>query len=109
VAYDVDLAERVYRALEGREGVTEREMFGGIGYLLHGNMCVGVWKDELIVRLGPEHGPAALAEEHTHPFDVTGRPMRGWLLVGPPGTRTDGDVERWVDRALGSVWSLPPK
>jgi TfoX/Sxy family transcriptional regulator of competence genes len=109
MAYDAELSDRVYRALAGREGVSEREMFGGVAYLLHGNMCVGVHGDELIVRLGSALGPKALEEPHTRPFDLTGRAMKGWLLVAAEGVRSDEQLEGWVDRAVGFVSTLPPK
>jgi hypothetical protein len=84
-------------------------MFGGIGFLLNGNMCVGVWKDELVVRLAAEDADAALREPHVRVFDITGRPMTGWVLVGPAATASEGDVGGWVERAVSYVSLLPPK
>jgi hypothetical protein len=109
VAYDEELADRVLTALAGRDGITERKMFGGVGFMLNGNMCCGVHGAELIVRLGPEDGDRALDEPHTRVFDLTGRPMMGWVFVGPEATRTDEGLEAWVDRAVGYVSALPPK
>ena len=85
MAYSEGLAKRIRDALARRTGIEEKKMFGGVGFLLHGNMLVGVWKDSLIVRLGPEEGDEALKEPHVKEFDITGRPMRNWVLVGPEG------------------------
>ena len=87
VAYDERLADRVRELVGGREGFSERKMFGGIAFMLHGNMCCGVMEEELIVRLGDEAGPAALAEPHVREFDFTGRPMKSTVLVEPAGDR----------------------
>jgi hypothetical protein len=84
-------------------------MFGGIGFLLNGNMLVGVWKDSLIVRLGPEKGDEALLEPHVSEFDITGRAMKGWVLVAPEGVEEDGQVQAWIQRALKFVGGLPGK
>jgi TfoX/Sxy family transcriptional regulator of competence genes len=109
MAYDEELADRVLSALAGRDGLTERKMFGGVGFMLHGNMCCGVHGENLIVRLGPEDGDRALDEAHTRPFDLTGRPMTGWIFVEPAATDTDAALEAWVDRAVAYVSGLPPK
>ena len=84
-------------------------MFGGVGFLWQGNMCVGVWKTSLIARLGPEQGDAALAEPHVQPFDVTGRPMRGWVMVEADGLDTDEQLAVWIDRAVAFAKTLPKK
>jgi hypothetical protein len=109
MAYDEALADRVEAALAGRDGFTQKKMFGGVGHLLEGNMCVGVWKDELILRLGAEDADAALGEPHVRMFDITGRPMTGWVLVGPTATASDEALQGWVDRAVAYVSVLPPK
>jgi TfoX N-terminal domain len=83
-------------------------MFGGLAFLLAGNMAVGITGEELMVRLGAADGDAALAQPHTRPFDVTGRPMRGWILVGAQGLDGDG-LGGWVDRGVAPAASLPPK
>lgn len=108
MAYDEELAERVREAFAGREGVTERKMFGGVGFMLNGNMCVGVHGEELIARLGPEDGVRALDEANVRIFDLTGRAMSGWVLVAPRGTAGDG-LDGWVDRAVGYVSALPSR
>ncbi len=110
MAYDEDLAGRVRALLGARVDVDERKMFGGIGFLIGGNMCCGVYRDDLIVRLEPEEANQAMeSESGARPMDITGRPMRGWLLVAPEATVEDGDLERWVRRAEEFAASLPPK
>jgi TfoX/Sxy family transcriptional regulator of competence genes len=109
MAYDEQLAERVRAALAGRSNLTERKMFGGIGFMLSGNMGAGVSGDDLIVRLDPEEGERALDEPGVRMFDKTGRPMTGWLLVGPEATGSDDDLSHWVDRGAAFAESLPPK
>jgi hypothetical protein len=109
MAYDATLADRMRPYLLPRPGVTERAMFGGIGFLLHGNMCCGIWKDELIVRMAPEDAAKAFKEKHARPMDVTGTPMKGWVMVSPPGIRKDADLYGWIDRAVAFVSGLPKK
>jgi TfoX/Sxy family transcriptional regulator of competence genes len=109
VAYDEGLAERIRILVAKRGRFTERKMFGGIGFLLDGNMCVGVLQDELIVRLSAEQADEALHQEHARPFDFTGRAMTGWVMAGPAATATDGALEGWIDRAVSFVSLLPPK
>ena len=84
-------------------------MFGGIGFLLNGNMLVGVWKDSLIVRVGPDDGEEALREPHVTEFDITGRAMKGWVLVAPEGVEDDGQLSVWIQRAVKFVGKLPAK
>jgi len=84
-------------------------MFGGIAFLLNGNMSVGVHKSELIVRLAPEETDAALAQAHTRRFDLTGRPMKGWILVEQGGLKTEAQLSKWVQIAARYAGSLPPK
>jgi TfoX/Sxy family transcriptional regulator of competence genes len=109
MAYDEALAERVRELISLREDVVERKMFGGIAWMLGGNMACGVLGDELIVRLAPEDAERALAEPHTRPFDFTGRPMRNMAMVAPAGTAGDDDLAGWVDAGAGFAASLPPK
>jgi hypothetical protein len=84
-------------------------MFGGIGFLLNGNMLVGVWKDCLIVRLGDDQGEEALLEPHVREFDITGRPMKGWVLVQPEGVEADDQLKEWIKRAVNFVGKMPEK
>ena len=109
MAYDEGLATRIRELLGDRLGVTEKRMFGGVAFLLDGNMACGVHGDELIVRVAAERAEAALAEPGTRPFDLTGRPMKGWLLVGPDAYAEEDDLRRWVDRGVAYAGTLPPK
>ncbi|WIV56559.1 TfoX/Sxy family protein [Amycolatopsis nalaikhensis] len=109
MAYDEDLAERVRDALEGERGLAEKKMFGGLAFLLDGNMAVGVTGDALMVRLSAADGEDALAEPGARPFDMTGRPMKGWLLVDPAGHRKAADLGRWVGRGVAFARTMPPK
>jgi TfoX/Sxy family transcriptional regulator of competence genes len=109
VAYDEALADRVRDALGARDEVSERKMFGGIGFMLGGNIACGVIGEDLIVRLDPGGAERALAEEHTRPFDFTGRPMKGWIFVSPEGTESGDCLAEWVDAGADYAAALPPK
>jgi TfoX/Sxy family transcriptional regulator of competence genes len=109
MAFSEALAERIRQRLARRKNVEEKKMFGGIGFLLNGNILVGVWKDSLIVRLGPEKGDEALKEPHVREFDITGRPMKGWMLVEPEGVEDDEQLTDWIERATNFVKTLPAK
>ena len=109
MAYSASLAARIRDALGKRRGVEEKKMFGGVGFLLNGNLLVGVWKDAIVARLGPEQAGQALQEEHVKEFDITGRPMKGWLLVEPDGVESEQQLRDWIERALAFVTTLPKK
>lgn len=110
MAYDEDLADRVRAALEDEmPGTTEQKMFGGIAFMLDGNMVCGVSGDALMLRLGPELGAAALGEPHTRPMEMTGKRMRSMVLVDPEGHEDDEQLADWIARALEFVTTLPPK
>ena len=109
MAFSEALAESIRQGLARRKGIEEKKMFGGIGFLLHGNLLVGVWKDSLIVRLGTEEGDEALMEPHVREFDITGRAMKGWVLVEPEGVTGDDQLNGWIQRALKFVGKLPAK
>jgi|SRR6516162_9926614 TfoX/Sxy family transcriptional regulator of competence genes len=109
MAFDETLAERIRQRLARKKGIEEKKMFGGIGFLLNGNMLVGVWKDSLIVRLGDELGAKALLEPHVKAFDITGRAMKGWVLVAPAGVEGDDQLKEWIRRAVKFVGRLPGK
>ncbi|HEX4824030.1 MAG TPA: TfoX/Sxy family protein [Candidatus Polarisedimenticolaceae bacterium] len=108
MAFDERSAERIRGSL-ARRGVSEKKMFGGIGFLLNGNMCVGIHGTELIVRLPPEETDTALARAHTRPFDLTGRAMKGWILVKPAGIKTEAQLRKWIDVAVAFASGLPAK
>jgi TfoX/Sxy family transcriptional regulator of competence genes len=109
MAYDEDLAARAEALLESRSGLSERRMFGGVGFMLEGNMAVGVIGEDLIVRLDPEDAAQALAEEGVRKFDFSGRPMRGWIFVAPEATASERDLARWVEAGADYASSLPAK
>jgi TfoX N-terminal domain len=109
MAYDEQFAARIRKAFGRRTGLVAKQMFGGIAFLLNGNMCVGIHKDELIVRLDPAETEAALAKPHTRVFDLTGRPMKGWILVAPKGIATDAQLAKWIAIAATYAGALPPK
>ena len=109
MAYDTILASRVRDILGDNPEIGEREMFGGIAFLLSGNMAVGVSKDELMVRIDRDEYDEALAMPGVRAFDMTGRPMRGWILVGPEATAEPADLKVWVETGLDFAATLPPK
>ena len=109
MAYDESLAERVRDLLAYNGDVSERKMFGGIAWMLNGNMACGVHGEELIVRLGPEDGARALAEPHTRAFDFTGKPIKGFVLVDAEATGDEAGLAAWVESGIGFAASLPSK
>jgi TfoX/Sxy family transcriptional regulator of competence genes len=109
MAFDEALAERIRQRLARRKNVEEKKMFGGVGFLFNGNLLVGVWKDSLCVRLGPDQAEEALLEPHVEEFDITGRPMKGWVLVEPDGFKADAQLSDWIGRAMKFVKTLPAK
>jgi hypothetical protein len=110
MAFDEDLADRV-RGVLALAGMTptEKKMFGGLSFLIGGNMCCGVLGADLLARVGPDAASGALAEPATRPFDMGRGPSKGWVVVAPDGIATDQDLSAWVDRALAYATSLPPK
>ena len=109
MAYDETLAARIRAALSRKKNVEEKKMFGGIGFLLNGNLLVGVWKDFLCVRLGPDQAEETLLEPHVKQFDITGRPMKGWVLVEPEGVEDDDQLKGWIGQATKFVGKLATK
>jgi TfoX/Sxy family transcriptional regulator of competence genes len=108
MAFDDALAERIRDRLRAADGISEKKMFGGLAFLTHGNMTVGVSGDDLLVRIDPDDTDAALARPGVRRFDMTGRPMRGWIVVA--GEHLDDDVlDRWIAQARTFVATLPPK
>lgn len=106
MVYDKRLAERMRGILAGAPGVDEKKMFGGVAFLKDGKMFCGIVWDDLMVRVGPKRYEAALAEAHVRPMDFTGRPMKGYVFVGPGGTRTEKAIKRWVDLGAAFVATL---
>jgi TfoX/Sxy family transcriptional regulator of competence genes len=109
MAYDKALANRLRLILSGTGGILEKQMFGGIGYILNGNMACGVIGSDLIVRVGAEGQAEALLHPHARPFDYSGRPMKGWVYVAPEGCRSEEELRAWVQRGVDYAGSLPPK
>jgi TfoX/Sxy family transcriptional regulator of competence genes len=110
VAYDEVLADRIRELIVGEPGVTEQRMFGGLAFLVRGNMSVAAsGQGGLIVRVDPEDTDALLEEPHAQPFEMRGRPMRGWLRVDAQGARTTRELEPWVKRGVAYARSLPSK
>ena len=109
MAYDEGLAQRVTELLEEKPEFNEKKMFGGICYLLYGNMVCGVLNEDIIVRVGLERYEDSLKSPHTRKFDMTGRPMKGWVMVSPEGHESDEDLEAWIKKGVSFASSLPPK
>lgn len=107
MAYDELLAKRIDELVKGKKGFTRKEMFGGIAYLLNGNMCVGVHKNELIIRYDPKITGEIKTHKNVHSFEITGRPMKGWSLVSSEGIKADG-LKKWFDLSF-SFANTPPK
>jgi hypothetical protein len=108
MAYDEQLAARIRTHLADRTDVSERKMFGGLTFMIAGNMCCGVNRHELIVRLDPDREDEALARPHARPMDLTGRPMRGFITVHPDGLK-GSRLNQWLDEAIARAESLPAK
>ena len=109
MAYNETLAARVRQILSSVMGFSERKMFGGLCFLIYGNMCCGVLKNELVLRLDPELARETLGGPHTRPMDFTGRPMKGFVFIEGAGLRTDRQLRDLVSMALSFAQSLPRK
>lgn len=109
MAYDEALAQRIRQTLRGKRGVTERKMFGGIAFMLRGHMFVGVLEGSLMARVGPKNYERALAMDGAREMDFTGKPMRGYVFVGPRGLKPAAALRRWVELCADFVATLPAK
>ena len=109
MGYSEELARRVRLELATRTSFSERKMFGGIAFMVNGNMCCGVIREELMVRVGPAAYAEALNEPYARPMDLTGKPMKGMVYVAPAGVAHMAELGAWVERALAFVQRLPPK
>lgn len=109
MAYDDALAARVRKLLQRRAAYGEKQMFGGLCFLLHGNMCCGIVGSDLMARVGPERYDAALMSPHARPMDFTGKPLTGYVYVAPSGTKRQRDLERWVGLCVEFASTLKPK
>ena len=108
MAYDLKLAERIRSELDGIP-VVEKKMFGGVGFLVNGNLACGVHKDDLILRVDPEIHDSLLKKAHAKPFDLTGKPMKGWLVVEAAGVKTEKQLRAWVKQGVEFASTLPAK
>jgi len=109
MTYSVELAIRMRAGLQGVRGLQEKKLFGGIGFLVNGNMACGVHGQNMIVRLGTADYEAALKKPHVKVFDLTGRPMSGWILVEKPGYQSREALQHWMVISVKFAQSLPPK
>lgn len=109
MAYSKELAERIRKKLIGKSALMERKMFGGVCFLIHGNMACGILENDLIIRVGKEAYESSLALPHTKKFDITGKAMTGWVMVSPEGHVSDEQLDAWLQRGVDFVTSLPPK
>ena len=109
MAYDEKLADRIRTALARRRGVTEKKMFGGVTFLVRGNMACGVTQHDMMVRVGPDAYEEALAHPHAREMDFTGRALKGMVYVDAKGLRTARQLGSWVDRGVEFARALPTK
>ena len=109
MVYDKGLAQIVREFLEEKPAYIEKKMFGGIGFLLQGNMACGIINNDLIVRVGPANYEDALKLPHSREFDFTGRPMKGWIMVSSDGVDSEEVILKWVNKGVDFALSLPPK
>ena len=107
--YDEHLAERVRKTIGKKRGITEQKAFGGVGFMLHGNMACGIIGEKLMLRLGADGAAAAMEEEHVTPMDFTGRPMKTMVFIKPGGTEADADLQKWIGKTLAFAKTLPKK
>jgi hypothetical protein len=110
MTYDTNLAQRIRDLLADYDSIlVEKKMFGGLAFMLQGNFTCGLTKEDLVVRVGPEKYAEALEHPHTRPMDFTGKPMKGWVYVNPPGYETDEYLAQWINQGVAFALSLPPK
>ncbi len=109
MAYDEHLARRIRQAFQRRPGFTERKMFGGLAFLFRGRMCCGIVGNDLMVRVAEDEFDAVLRKRHVRPMDFTGRPLKGFVYVSPPGCRTTAALQAWLLRGQRFVRQKSPK
>ena len=107
--YNAHTVRKIRDAIAHTPGLSERSMFGGIAFLLEGNMCCGVIEDRLVVRVGPGAYQDALREPHARPMDFTGRPLKGFVYVDRAGYQNEASLRQWIDRSLSFARTLPPR
>lgn len=109
MAYDEGLIERVREIVSDDPDIIEKKMFGGLAFMVQGNMALGLMTDDLMIRVGAEQLEEALARPHTRKMDLTGKPMKGFVVVEAEGYEGDEDLARWVKQGVGYARSLPAK
>jgi len=109
LVYNEQLADKIRAVVARRKGLTEKKMFGGVAFMLYGNMFCGVVKDELLVRVGAEHNDEALTLPHVRPMDFTGKPMKGFIYVSSQAWSKDAALKKWIGMGIDYVSSLPKK
>ncbi len=109
MAYDEGLAQRIREMLAEQHAVIEKRMFGGLAFMLQGNMCCGVNREQLMLRIGPAAYDEVLRQPHARPMDFTGKPLKGFVYVEPPGFEADEDLASWIQLSVDFALSLPPK
>ena len=107
--YDEELDQRIKKIVSRWKGTSDKKMFGGVCHLMNGNMFCGVHKNFLILRLGEDKSKDALAQPYVHPFDITGKPMKGWVMVASEGCKSNPELKVWLDLAKKFVNTLPRK
>ena len=107
--YNEEIDTRIRKIVTRWKNAEAKKMFGGVCHLLNGNMVCGVYKDYLILRLGEKESSAALKKAHTRPFDITGKPMKGWVMLKEQGFKSEDQLRSWLNKAKGFVETLPPK
>ncbi len=106
MAYDEQLAARIRKILRRHKGVTEKKMFGGLSFLLHGKMCCGILQNDLVARIQPKDYEAALQQSHVRPMDFTGRTLKGFIFVGPMGFQSEQELARWIKHGVEFVSAI---
>ena len=109
MAYDEILADRVGALLKGKRSITRKKMFGGLCFMVNGNMACGVEKNKLVVRVGPDTYEKFLKQKHIRKMDFTGKPLKGFIYVMPEGLQRTDSLLKWVDRGVRFAQSLPKK
>lgn len=109
MAYDQNLEARIQKLLENEAGVVEKKMFGGVGFLVNGNMACGVHGSDLIARVEPDNHAESMSNPHVKEFDMTGHPMAGWVQVAPAGFASGEDLLAWVRKGINYARTLPAK
>jgi hypothetical protein len=107
--FDERLAKRVRRLLRGEHSLKEKKVFGGLAFMVNDHICCGIVGEDLVVRTGPDSYHGALSQPHARPMDFTGRPLRGFVYVGPRGYHSTSMLRSWIQQGLRFVQSLSPK